>query len=181
MLIPKFEGVSTKFKVYIFSSDTSKWSKFVVLCPAPQWFKLVLFAFLFVPYSGLLFWWCRNAFHVGFNPYNSGCCRFFQKPLELDPSNGIGLPGVCHEALRISQISSFPYDNFSDPVLCVWEFKDKGEEGGKWCLEYHMYVNQMVLEKSPWLIKYVIKKIPYCGSPSLSSKWSGYHVFDDSF
>ena len=71
-----------------------------------------------------------------------------------------GRLGVSHGALRISQISSFPYDYFSDPVLRVWEFKDKGEEGGKWCLEHQLYVNQMVSEKSPWLTKYVVKKYP---------------------
>lgn len=72
MLIPEFEGVSTEFKVYIFSSDTSKWSESVVLCPAPHGFRLGLFAFPAVPYNGLLFWWSRNGFLVGFDPYKEG-------------------------------------------------------------------------------------------------------------
>ncbi|XP_065622519.1 F-box protein At3g26010-like [Quercus suber] len=160
MLIPEFEGMS--FKVYIFSSDTSKWSESLVLCPAPQRFQLGSgsFAFPAVPYNGLLFWCSRNGSLVGFDPYNSGCYRFFQMPLELDISYGIGRLGVSHGALRISQISRIPYGYFSDPVLCVWEFKDKGEEGGKWCLEHQLYVNQMVSEKSPWLTKFVVKRHP---------------------
>ncbi|XP_050285326.1 putative F-box protein At3g23950 isoform X2 [Quercus robur] len=159
MLIPEFEGMSTEFKVYIFSSDTSKWSESLVSCP--EGFELASFAFPAVPYNGLLFWCSEDGSLFGFDPYNSGCYRFIQKPLELDTSFDNGRLGVSHGALRISQISGFPYDYFSDPVLRIWEFKDKGEEGGKWCLEHQLYVNQMVSEKSPWLTKYVVKKYPF--------------------
>ena len=160
MLVSEFESKSAEFKVYIFSSDTSKWSESVVLCPAPLVFDLRSLAFPAVPYNGLLFWCRRDGSLVGFDPYNSGCYRFFQKPLELDTSYGIGRLGVSHGALRISQISRIPYQYFSDPVLCVWEFKDKGEEGGKWCLEHQLYVKQMVSEKSPWLTKFIVNRHP---------------------
>ena len=160
MLIPEFEGISMEFKVYIFSSDTSKWSESVVLCPDLEGFELGSFAFPAVPYNGLLFWFSRHGSLVGSDPYNSGCYRFIQKPLELDAYFDNGRLGVSHGALRIAQISRIPYEYFSDPVLCVWEFKDKGEEGGEWCFEHQLYLNQMISEKSPWLSKYVLNKYP---------------------
>ena len=52
--IPEFEGVLMEFKVNIFSSDTSKWSESVVLCPALQRFESDLFDFPAIPYNGLL-------------------------------------------------------------------------------------------------------------------------------
>ncbi|XP_050285371.1 putative F-box protein At3g23970 isoform X1 [Quercus robur] len=143
VLIPEFEGMSTEFKVYIFSSDTSKWSESLVSCPALEGFDLTSFAFPAVPYNGLLFWCSRDGSLFGFDPYNSGCYRFIQKPLELDTSFANGRLGVSRGALRMARISGFdPYDYFSDPVLCVWEFKDKGEEGGKWCLEHQLYIKK---------------------------------------
>uniref|UniRef100_A0A7N2LK19 F-box domain-containing protein n=1 Tax=Quercus lobata TaxID=97700 RepID=A0A7N2LK19_QUELO len=66
MLIPEFEGMPTEFKVYIFSSDTSKWSESLVSCPAPEGFELASFAFPTVPYNGLLFWCSRDGSLVGF-------------------------------------------------------------------------------------------------------------------
>nr|POE61801.1 hypothetical protein CFP56_59515 [Quercus suber] len=101
--------------------------------------------------NGVSLWCCARPL----NDFN-----WVLMPLELDISYGIGRLGVSHGALRISQISRIPYGYFSDPVLCVWEFKDKGEEGGKWCLEHQLYVNQMVSEKSPWLTKFVVKRHP---------------------
>ncbi|XP_050285343.1 uncharacterized protein LOC126724949 isoform X9 [Quercus robur] len=146
--------MSTEFKVYIFSSDTSKWSESLVSCPAPEGFELASFAFPAVPYNGLLFWCSRDGSLFGFDPYNSGCYRFIQKPLELNTSFDNGRLGVSHGALRISQISY----HFSLPFLRVWEFKDKGEEGGKWCLEHRLFVNELVLEKSPWFTKNIVKR-----------------------
>ena len=139
MRIPEFKGMSTKFKVDIFSSDTGKWSKSVVLCP--QGFWLGIFTFVGVPYNGLLFWWSLNERLVGFDPYTSKCCRVFDKLVELEPSRVERL-GVCHGALRICQLLGYPY-NFAHPKLRVWELKDY-DKGGKWCLEHEVYFNQMV-------------------------------------
>ncbi|KAK7830142.1 hypothetical protein CFP56_028551 [Quercus suber] len=60
---PGVVGKSTEFKVDIFSSETGKWSQFASVCPTD----------------------C----HVGFNPYTSKCCQFFEKPVDLNRSYGI--------------------------------------------------------------------------------------------
>nr|POE74886.1 hypothetical protein CFP56_22084 [Quercus suber] len=105
-------------------------------------------------------------FLVGLDPYNSGCCRCFQMPLEWNPSFGFQNLGLCNGTLRISQLSDIAYGgNFTADVLSVWDLnncdEDEGGEGGKWCLEHQLCLNQMVWEKSPWLTN-VVKKILIC-------------------
>ena len=54
VFIPKFEYIPMEFKVQIFSSDTSKWRAYMVLCPALHRFVSSMFSFQAVPYNGLL-------------------------------------------------------------------------------------------------------------------------------
>ena len=134
----------------------------MVLCSAPHRFVQRIFSFQAVPYNGLLFW-CGEDFVVGLDPYNSGCCRCFQIPLERNPSFGLHALRQCNGALRLSQLSYFTYGNFYYDVLSVWDLndcdEDEGGEGGKWCLEHQLCINQMVSEKSPWLTNVVKKNL----------------------
>ena len=130
VFIPKFEYIPMEFKVQIFSSDTSKWRAYMVLCPAPHRFVSSMFSFQAVPCNGLLFW-CGEEFLVGLDPYNSGCCRCLQMPLEWSPSFGYFHPlGLCNGALRISHLSYFTYGNFYHHVLSVWDLNNCDEDGG---------------------------------------------------
>ena len=54
MFIPEFENIPMEFKVQIFSSDTSKWKAYMVLCPATHRFVSSIFSFQAIPYNGLL-------------------------------------------------------------------------------------------------------------------------------
>ena len=100
MFIPEFENIPMEFKVQIFSSDTSKWKAYMVLCPATHRFVSSIFSFQAIPYNGLLFW-CGEGFLVGLDPYNSGCCWCFQMPLEWNTSFSFHTLGLCNGALRI--------------------------------------------------------------------------------
>ena len=100
VFIPKFEYIPMEFKVQIFSSDTSKWRAYMVLCPAPHRFVSSMFSFQAIPCNGLLFW-CGEEFLVRLDPYNSGYYRCFQMPLEWNTSFSFHTLGLCNGALRI--------------------------------------------------------------------------------
>uniref|UniRef100_A0A7N2R490 F-box protein n=1 Tax=Quercus lobata TaxID=97700 RepID=A0A7N2R490_QUELO len=139
------------FHQYIHNTEISAFELRVMTCSyAAQ--LLVTISFQAVPYNGLLFW-CGEDFVVGLDPYNSGCCRCFQMPLEWNPSFGLHALRLCNGALRLSQLSYFTYGNFYYDVLSVWDLndcdEDEGGEGGKWCLEHQLCINQIVSEKSP--------------------------------
>ncbi|KAK4591065.1 hypothetical protein RGQ29_021310 [Quercus rubra] len=61
MCIPKFECESTEFKVYIFSSDTGKWSESIVSCPPGFHFTDYAHSYAGVPYQESL---------LGYHPYD---------------------------------------------------------------------------------------------------------------
>ena len=167
MCIPKFECESTEFKVYIFSSDTGKWSESIVSCPPGFHFTDYAHSYAGVPYQGLLFWWSLDGHLVGFDPYTSKCRRVIYKPEDFAPNHRIQRLGVCNGALRICQlaVAGPPY---ADDGLLVWELKDHDKEC-KWSLEHKVYFNQMGAE-NPGLTE-CLKHI------SIESLL-GYHPYD---
>uniref|UniRef100_A0A7N2LSK0 F-box domain-containing protein n=1 Tax=Quercus lobata TaxID=97700 RepID=A0A7N2LSK0_QUELO len=102
--IPYLSHKSRKFKIHMFSSNTSEWSEFEPLLPALEGFELCHFPRSAVSYKGMLFCPGTGGRLLAFDPYNARSCRLIEKPIEYESHGGTDCVRVCQGCLRICQI-----------------------------------------------------------------------------
>ncbi|XP_050290471.1 uncharacterized protein LOC126728727 [Quercus robur] len=88
VLIPYLSHKSRKFKIHMFSSNTSEWSEFEPLLPALEGFELCHFPRSAVSYKGMLFCPGTGGRLLAFDPYNARSCRLIEKSIEYESHGG---------------------------------------------------------------------------------------------